>query len=148
MNTTAFKDVEDALLLWFKEIRGKHVPILGPILQAKVDELAKELGHVGFNCSSGWLQRFKNCQGIGQKTICGESAAVAEETMDRWLSTNLPTLLEGYHFRDVFNADETSLFFKMLPEKTSEFKGVPCHGKDRITVLVGANINGTVNFPS
>ena len=81
------------LLLWFKGIHDKNVPISGPILQAKADELAKELGHVGFNCSSGWLQCFQHRHRIGQKKICGESVAVAEETMDRWLSTTLPTLL-------------------------------------------------------
>lgn len=42
----AYKDLEDALLLWFKGVRGKNVPVLGPILQVKAEELAKELGYV------------------------------------------------------------------------------------------------------
>ena len=151
LRTAAFKDVEDALLLWFKGVHGKNVPVSGPILQVKAEELAKELGYTGFQCGSGWLQRFKNRHGICQKRICGESAAVDEQTTETWLSTTLLTLLEDFEPQDVFNADKTGLFFKMLPEKILEFKGTPCHGgkysKERITVLVGANADGTEKLP-
>ena len=38
-----------------------------------------------------------------------------------------------------------------LPEKTLDFKGIPCHGgklsKERITVLVAANADGTEKLP-
>ena len=33
-----YKDIEEALLLWFKQARTMNVPISGPILQAKVKE--------------------------------------------------------------------------------------------------------------
>ena len=53
------KDIEEALLLWFKQARTMNVPISGPILQAKTKELDLVLGHCEFHCSSGWLERFK-----------------------------------------------------------------------------------------
>ena len=34
----------------------------------------------------------------------------------------------GYGARDVFNADETGLFFRLLPDKTLLFKGEDCQG--------------------
>ena len=52
----------------------------------------------------------KNRHGICQKRICGESTAVDEQTTETWLSTTLPTLLEDFKPKDVFNADETGLF--------------------------------------
>ena len=59
----------------------------------------------------------------------------------------LPALLADYDPCDVFNADETGLFFKCLPEKTLAFKGEKCHGgkrsKERVTVMVAANMIGT-----
>ena len=36
MRTAKHADVEDALLLWFKNARAMNVPLSGPILQAKV----------------------------------------------------------------------------------------------------------------
>ena len=42
--------------------------------------------------------------------------------------------------------DETSLFFKCLPDKTIAFKGVKCFGrkgsKEKVTVMVAANMSG------
>ncbi|KAM7296881.1 tigger transposable element-derived protein 6-like, partial [Ixodes scapularis] len=55
--------------------------------------------------------------------------------------------LEGYTPRDIFNADETALFFKLLPDKTITYKGENCGGgersKKRVIVLVVANMTGT-----
>ena len=59
LRTVVYDDVEEALLVWFKSVRGKNVPVTGAVLQTKASELAKELGHDNFCCSSGWLQRFK-----------------------------------------------------------------------------------------
>ena len=51
----------------------------------------------------------------------------------------------------VFNADETGLFWKCLPDKTLSLKGEKCSGgkknKGRITVLVCANMSGTEKLP-
>jgi hypothetical protein len=51
----------------------------------------------------------------------------------------------------IYNADETGLFFRLLPDKTFEFKDVKCHGgkqsKDRLTALVCANMSGTDKLP-
>ena len=83
--------------------------------------------------------------------MCNESASVGKETVDMWRTVTLPTLLEGYEARNVFNVDETGLFFKLLPDKSLIFKNEPCHGgkqsKDRITVLVGSNSDGSEKLP-
>lgn len=53
--------------------------------------------------------------------------------------------------KDIFNVDETGLFFKCTPDKTFAFKGEKCsagkHSKERITVLVGANMDGSEKLP-
>jgi hypothetical protein len=55
--------------------------------------------------------------------------------------------LEGYEPRDVYNADETGLFFNALPDRTLAYKGETCHGgkhsKDRLTVLICVNSYGS-----
>ena len=53
--------------------------------------------------------------------------------------------------KDIFNADETAIFFRALPDRTLEFKQTKCHGtklnKERLTALVCANMTGTEKMP-
>jgi hypothetical protein len=58
--------------------------------------------------------------------LAGERAAVDIAT-DLWFE-RLPELLEGYRARDIYNADETGLFFNSLPDRTLVLKGETCHG--------------------
>lgn len=66
--------------------------------------------------------------------------------MHHW-TEDLPNLLEGYEPDDIYNADETALFFKCLPDKTFTFKGEKCHGgkqrQERLTLLQCVNMSGT-----
>ena len=55
MRTSVYESVEEALLMWFKDIYGRNVPVSGEVLQMKASELASELGHDNFSCSNGWL---------------------------------------------------------------------------------------------
>ena len=52
---------------------------------------------------------------------------------------------------DIFNFDETGIFWKMLPKQTLGFSGTTYHGfkcpKTSLTVLVGANMDGSEKYP-
>ena len=58
----------------------------------------------------------------------------------------LPVLCKGYEPKEIFNVDETGLFFRALPTKSMVTKGNSCNGgknsKDRITVLLAASAAG------
>jgi hypothetical protein len=88
--------------------------------------------------------------GICQKKACGESADVSEEDCTNWKRNVLPNLLKNYRECDVFNADETGLFFRCLPDKTLTFKHEKCHGgkhsKERVTLLLATNMDGSEKF--
>ncbi|XP_052696183.1 tigger transposable element-derived protein 4-like [Crassostrea angulata] len=105
-----------------------------------------------FKFTIGWLERFKGRHSITFKRVCGESKSVADGTdaMKAWASS-LQTILAEYSPSDIFNADETGLFFRLLPDKTLEFKGVDCHGgknsKERVTVMVWSNMSGNEKLP-
>ena len=151
LRTAAHTDVEEALLLWFKQARSQGVPVSGPILQLKARELAAALGHRGFRCSTGWLERFKTRHGIAFRQMSGEATSVTNDMTADWLEVKLPALLREYQPVDIFNADKTGLFWKCLPDKTLHMKGEQCSGgkksKERITVLVCANMTGTEKLP-
>ena len=51
----------------------------------------------------------------------------------------LPSLLKGFDSRDVFNADETALFYKAMPNKTMYYKNMPANSikvkKERLSMI-------------
>jgi len=53
---------------------------------------------------------------------------------------------QGYS-EDIYNADETGVFYNMMPDSTFKFKGEKCVGgkmsKNRLTVLMCVNMTGT-----
>ncbi|XP_052074066.1 tigger transposable element-derived protein 4-like [Mytilus californianus] len=118
------------------------------MLTTKAEEFAKRLDHPEIKCSNGWLDRFKDRHNITFKKICGEATSVDvnSEAMNDWV-TELKGIMTDFTPDNIFNADETGLFYKLLPEKTLEFKGVDCSGgkrsKERLTVMVCTNMSGS-----
>ena len=143
--------VDRALYPWFKDARVKNVTLSGPILVEKAKDFAERLGVTDFTESTGWLDRFKSRHGIVMKRICGESAAVCQETTETRKNTKLRTMLEEFSPDDIFNADETGLFFKCLPNCTLALKGEKDTGgkvpNEQITLLVAANMSSTEKLP-
>ena len=76
-----------------------------------------------FKASNGWLDNFKDRHGIKFKSIQGEAAAVNMESVGEWRREILKNLLVQYLPKDIFNVDETGLFWRLLPDKTMTFKG-------------------------
>lgn len=150
MRTAKHEDLEKAVLIWFKQARSQNAPISGPLLLEKADELAKQM-NIKFSANPGWFERFKKRNGIVLKNVCGEANDVLPTMTVDWLHSTLPSILAEYDPKNVFNADETGLFYRCLPNKTLSFKGQSCSGgkisKERITVLVGCNSDGSEKIP-
>jgi len=127
--------------------RTFRCPVL--LSPAKADDLAIRLGHTDFTANHNWVEMFKQRRGIVSHSINGESATVDETVVEDYVSTTLPNLLRDYDPKDVFNMDETGLFYKLLPNRTLQFKGERCHGgkkrKERLTVALAVNMDGTKN---
>nr|XP_054919709.1 tigger transposable element-derived protein 6-like [Dermacentor andersoni] len=142
-----YADVEEALYQWFITTRAHNVPISGPILATKAKNFAFLLGRPNFEPGGGWIQRFKERHGIVYKNVVGEAASLDTEAKQQWLQTKLPSVLERYEEKDIYNCDETALFFQMLPSKTHALKGDRCpggkHSKLRVTVLLCVSMYGS-----
>uniref|UniRef100_A0A914C297 DDE-1 domain-containing protein n=1 Tax=Acrobeloides nanus TaxID=290746 RepID=A0A914C297_9BILA len=117
----------------------------------KAIELAKKLEVQDFDASDHWLQNFKTRHSIKFCSEQGEAAAVNLQVVETWQQTVLREILAKYSADDVFNVDETGLFWRLMPNKTLAFKGDRCAGgkksKERVTVLVGSNASGTEKLP-
>ncbi|UYV75558.1 K02A2.6-like [Cordylochernes scorpioides] len=121
---------DEALLQWFKQARSAALPVNGPLLSEKAKTLALEFGLKDFTGSGGWIERWKARQGMASSC-----------------ATFVENQLINYACKDIFNADETGLFWRLLPDKTLHFKGETCTGgnasKERITILLCCNMDGS-----
>ena len=67
--------------------------------------------------------------------------------MEEWKETVLYPTLEGYAPQDIYNGDETALFYKCLPHRTYCKAGEKPAGsakrKDRLTLLIITNMDGS-----
>ncbi|UYV77397.1 hypothetical protein LAZ67_15000864 [Cordylochernes scorpioides] len=144
-----FSDLEDALFNWFTQGRANNIIITDDLLREKAKKLGEHLDvPENFAYSSGWLQRFKGRFHISQRRLCGEGASISPAIIDEHL-TNLNSILanSGYDPANIYNADETGLFFQLIPDRTLAHKVENCRGvkrmKQRITVLLCCNSTGT-----
>ncbi|GBL90715.1 Tigger transposable element-derived protein 4 [Araneus ventricosus] len=146
MRKSKFDEIEEVLVRWLKHARSQNVPISALILKEKAMEIAEELNIEDFGGRNGWLERFKDRHCLSFKTICGEAAAVEGEAIEHWKNSVLKDILSRFDVSNVFNLDETSLFYCLLPDKTLSFKGEKCTSgkasKQRLTLLLGANMSG------
>jgi len=85
------------------------------------------------------------------KTILRESVIVNPETLMDWNSEELPKMIDGYHPKEIINVDKTGLFHNLQPSMTLTYKSNSCHGgtksKQRVTLLLGCNADGTEKLP-
>lgn len=130
---------------WFAKARSQNIPISGPIVKAKAIEIAVKLGVTNFSASDGWLNRWRIRNNVAFKCISGEAADVRQEDVEQF-KAKLPSLLSGYKSQDIYNADESGLFFRALPDRTLALKSEKCIGgkfsKERLTILFCANMAG------
>lgn len=93
-----------------------------------------------------WKARYN----IKQATVSGESGDVKLSTVDSW-KERLPELVEGFEKEDIWNMDETGMFWRALPDKGFGERGKACRGgkksKIRITVAFFVTASGKKEKP-
>ncbi|GBM58401.1 Tigger transposable element-derived protein 6 [Araneus ventricosus] len=135
---------------WLRSARAKNIHVRGVLLLEKAREVGESLGLETFKASNGCLEKFRTRHKISFKQICGEEKSANPNEVTDWIG-NLKSLLLGYDDRDIFNADETGLFYRVLPDKTLCFKGEKYSGrkisKERLTLLLCCNMLGDFETP-
>jgi hypothetical protein len=115
---------------WFVIQRSKNIPVSGPLIQEQARKIRQQLDAANTDdvkASNGWLKKFRIRHGIQYRIICGESAAVDIATVDEWRN-RLSSIIDKYDPNDVYNADETGLFFKALPNRSLVMPKEACKG--------------------
>ena len=144
-NPCRYDPLNDLMWDWFCRVRSKNIPLSGPIIQDKATNFAAELGFTDFKASNGWLERWKARYSVKGFKVSGEGASVDQHTVEDY-KTRLHNLTNGYEATDIFNCDETGLYFKALPTKTLAASGDGAKGtkvsKDRLTILFACSATG------
>ncbi|XP_053568147.1 tigger transposable element-derived protein 1-like [Bombina bombina] len=167
VNTTTIRkrdsivaDMERLLILWIENQTTRHVPVNQAIIQSKALSLFNDLkakkGEAAkdaeFVASRGWFDRFKKRSNLHNIKVQGEAAAANTEAAESYPSEFAKIIEDGgYSMDQIFNVDETGLFWKKMPARTfiaRQEKSMPGYkpAKDRITLLLGGNASGTLKL--
>ena len=139
--------VDRALREWFDRVSEHGVPLSGPVLMTKAEELAQKLGRSTFKATNGWLERWKNRNEIVCKKSHGEKKSADHISAETWKSEKLPGLLSEYDPENIHNADETGLYYRATPNGSLCYASETLSGlkkaKERLSLLLCANMSGS-----
>uniref|UniRef100_H3AVG9 HTH CENPB-type domain-containing protein n=1 Tax=Latimeria chalumnae TaxID=7897 RepID=H3AVG9_LATCH len=137
-----YEEVNVLTWQWYQRARAPNLPISGPLIAEQALKFAASLGLSTFKASDGWLSNFKKKHKLTGAVASGESVDVDKDTCDDWLA-RLPDITQGYQPRDIFNLDETGVFYRALPDRslapTEEERDGSRHCKDRLTACLLVN---------
>ncbi|GFX82492.1 tigger transposable element-derived protein 1 [Trichonephila clavipes] len=151
-----FQDIKPWL---FQEQVQRRIPVSGYLIQEKAlqfynsikqSEPSTSTSQAGkeFSASKGWLTGFLKRNALHNIKITGESATADEGAAKIFPEEAAKIIVDGNYSADqVFNADETGLYWKKLPNRTyitKDEKTASGHkaSKDRVTLLLCSNASG------
>lgn len=148
--------LENLLSAWITDQTQRlNIPMTQRVICAKAISLFNTLkSKYGDECletfvaSNGWFFRYKNRAGWHNVKIQGESAS-ADHDAAKSFPDELKRVIDTYHYTpsQIFNVDETGLFWKRMPSRSyiaKEESSMPGFkvAKDRLTLLLGGNASG------
>ena len=147
MKACSNKDLEEAVFKWYTQKRSVNVNVRGTDLLNATLELFKHTGKE-ISGSTGWLWCFRKRHCIENKKVQGKSGSADTEAVEPF-PLKLQELIreEDLHLNQIYNADETALYWRSLPVNTQAFKDEDKVtgkkiSKDKFSALLGANASG------
>jgi hypothetical protein len=137
--------LEQAMTMWLERLLLANQDIDGSAILNKANQFARNLNIVDFKGSEGWLSGLKERVGISQKTKHGESLSAPSQEEIECERLKLHDLLKNWKPEDIFNCDETALYWDQEPIRVlakNQVKGRK-QSKNRVTVLLAVNSTGT-----
>ncbi|GFX63835.1 tigger transposable element-derived protein 1 [Trichonephila clavipes] len=131
---TLIEKTEKALVIWIEDLTQKRIPLDGHLIKMKALKFYKELkesepstssreSNPQFSASTGWLTGFIKRHSFHNLKIKGEVASADEEAARKYPEKLAKIIKDGeYCAHQVFNADETGLFWKKMPTPIAEIK--------------------------
>jgi len=156
VNTSQQPELDAAVLKWFYEMRHptfrcKPLPISRAHIQMRAQYEAHLRGLTNFRASNGWFLNWRKRNGIGKSVrLYGEAGDV---NVSQFLEAinEMKEALQDYDISNIFNMDETGLFYRAMPARTyltvdevrRTVRGTKAlKAKDRVTILLCVNATG------
>lgn len=150
--SAVMETMERLLRMWLEDQSQRNMTLSVTMIQEKAkslfDDLQREQGESSqkekFSASKGWFVRFKERHRVPRF----KTNSAASGNKDAYLEVLKSIIEEGkYTPQQVFNVDETGLYWKRMPERTFisvEEKAEPGFksSKDRLMLLLGGNAAG------
>ena len=150
--------MEQSLTVWIEDMTQKRLPFDGNIIKQKALKIFNYLKETGqsttdednhqFVASKGWFEKFKKRHALHNLKIQGETASADADAANKYPEQFIKIIEEhGYLPDQIFNADETGLWWKKMPSRTfisRNERRAPGFkvSKDRITLLLCSNASG------
>jgi hypothetical protein len=117
-SVSCFTELEDMLYIWINNMRRANLPVPPSLAIAKAKSIASSLSipEMDFKASLQWLSQFGVCRGLQKMLFHGERAEVNKSNLRLMAALNdLYAIIAQYDPENVYNMDETGLFFRLLP---------------------------------
>lgn len=129
-----FPEFDKAMQIWTAQAVFAGMPLSDLILQKKGEEFARSLNiEDQIKCANGWIFKFKKRNGLRKIKYSGEVNSAPLLTLPEERS-KLQLILSQYNEEDIYNADETGLFFRMEPNQT--LSTGPISGYKKVNLLI------------
>ena len=141
--------LDEATYKWYNQTKSTGLPVRGVDIQDAATKLAREMGIQDFTASGGWLWRFRRRHAMGNRKSCGETASADHESVGQFQEMVKKLINdEGLLLSQIYNFDETGLFWRALPTNTQAHIHCKSQGgrkldKSRVSILLGANADGS-----
>ncbi|CAG8600923.1 1672_t:CDS:2, partial [Scutellospora calospora] len=121
--------LNQAMKLWIEQVTRGEMIITELMIKEKATIFAKalNLGDDALKFSNGWIHKFKRRNNLRNFRLHGESNSAPLSLLPEY-KKKLHDLIENYTLDNVFNADETGLFFRMAPDQTLASQSRPVIG--------------------
>ena len=147
--------LEAVLSEWVHSRQLDRQCVTGDLIRQKEVRLKEEIKNsrtednkLDMKFTVGWLSKFQKRWNLRSRRRYGESGDADMESV-RDCVPSLASLVQSYHPNDVWNADETGLYYQMLPDRTISHAPLPGRkkAKVRLNLLVCSKASGIEKFP-
>jgi len=154
--TVLSKDAESEIFTWFKSMRTEGIPVSGELLR-KMARCVAAAENVGiFSASSPWLHGFMKRHNLAIRKSGNQGQVTPHDAQQRAMAfgAQVEAKMKEIGATEVWNADETPVFFDMVPKYSLENKGAKTvwirgNGleKRRVSVLLLGSSRGEKRRP-
>lgn len=136
---------DQKLYEWFQNKRARNFLISQENLKGMALKLANKYNVKDFKASDGYINRFRARHKIKSRSVVGEAGIVKTDAIEEFKVFYNLKLLE-YEPKNIFNADETGLFWRHNANRTlvvnEHDKASGKFSKERVTILFCVSLEG------